>query len=429
MSRKQTKTAPLVVDSTHSGRRHISKDAFLNLGQKLSSANTAKDAARIILKAADKLLGWDCAYLYVYAPEEERVYPVVIVDIQNGRKVEFPTKYIPYEPTPLVRRVLTNGAQLILRTKKDLSSHGMIPFGDTSRLCASIMIVPIRKNTRVTGFLSIDSYSHDAYTAADLETLQSLADHCGGALERIAAQEALRENEQKLRALAAQLQKVREEESLRIAREIHDEMGQAMTSLKIDLLWLEKKLSNSEKRIEPLLSKLQSMVEVTDSAIKSVRRICTELRPRILDDLGLGAAIEWQAREFEKRTGISCELQMPKQPPALSEDRATAIFRILQEILTNVARHARATRVLIQLRQAAGNITLIVHDNGCGIEEIKLNGTKSLGLLGMRERALAVGGHINIVGAPGKGTSVSVRIPLLSKAKGAVLLNESAHRR
>lgn len=421
MKQKRKRVLRSFPEPGKSRHAHISKDAFLNLGQKLSSANTAKDAARIILKAADKLLGWDCAYLYVYSPEEKRVYPVLLVDIKNDQKVEFPTKYIPYEPTLLVQRVLDEGAQLILRTKKDLSSHGLIPFGDTSRLSASIMIVPLRKKRRITGFLSIDSYTHDAYTPEDLETLQSLADHCGGALERIAAQEALRANEEKLRALATQLQKVREDESLRIAREIHDEMGQAMTSLKIDLLWLEKRIGGNEKKVEPLLNRIHSMVQMTDGAIQSVRRICTELRPRILDDLGLAAALEWQAHEFERRTGVACVIRLPKTALNVDQERAITVFRILQEILTNVARHARATHVSIELRQTAQDILLTVEDDGRGIGQNEMNSKKSLGLLGMRERAVAFGGEIKVVGTSGKGTCVTVKIPLLSKANRAVL--------
>ena len=421
MKRKQRTASRFTIKKRSAAQSQISKEAFLNLGQKLSSANTAKDAARIILKAADKLLGWDCAYLYVYSPPEKRIYPVLLVDIKNGRKMEFPSSYTPYKPTALVQRVLSNGAQLILRTKKDLSSHGMIPFGDTSRLSASIMIVPIRRKSRITGFLSIDSYAHNAYDAEDLETLQSLADHCGGALERIAAQEALRENEQKLRALATRLQTVREQESLRMAREIHDEMGQAMTSLKIDLLWLEKKLLASEKGAEPLVNRIHSMVEVTDTAIKSVRKICTELRPRILDDLGLIAAIEWQAREFERRTGLACKIRVPKKSLSLDAERATVVFRILQEVLTNVARHASAHQVAITLREAENNVTLLVQDDGRGISEAEVGSTRSLGLLGMRERAFAFGGEIKIAGARNKGTAVSVRIPLHSKTNGSGL--------
>ena len=421
MKRKNNTASGLLVTRKTAKHAQISKESFLNLGQKLSSADTAKDAARIILKAADKILGWDCAYLYVYSPEERRVYPVILVDIKNGRKTEFPTKYIPYEPTPLVERVLKDGAQLILRSNKDLSSHGLIPFGDTSRLSASIMIVPIRKKSRITGFLSIDSYTHDAYSRNDLETLQSLADHCGGALERIAAQEALRENEQKLRALATQIQKVREDESLRIAREIHDEMGQAMTSLKMDLLWLEKRIANSERKVEPLLNRIHSMVQMTDGAIKSVRKICTELRPRILDDLGLAATIEWLAHEFERRTGVACDLKLPKVPLSVDQDRAITIFRILQEVLTNVTRHANARRVLIQLQQTTKDLFLIVDDDGRGISENEMKGSHSLGLLGIRERALAFAGEVKIIGDRGKGTTVSVRIPLHSKHNGAVL--------
>jgi signal transduction histidine kinase len=420
MSRTGNSSSLKPIENRRSKRLPIPKETFLNLGQKLSSANTAKEAGRIILKAADKLLGWDCAYLYVYSPEEQRVYPVLIVDLKDGRKVEFPTRYIPYEPTNLVSRVLERGAQLILRSKQDISSHGMIPFGDTTRLSASIIIVPIRKKSRTTGFLSINSYTHNAYSRDDLDTLQSLADHCGGALERIGAQEALRENEQKLRALATRLRKVREEESLRIAREIHDEMGQSMTSLKIDLLWLKKRILNLDRRADPLFERIESMVQITDGAIKSVRKICTELRPRILDDLGLLAAMEWQANEFERRTGIDCELFLPKTALALDQERATTIFRILQEIFTNVARHAQASAVSVRFRTTKRELFLVVQDNGRGIGAPETNGTKSLGLLGMRERALAFGGEVRIIGARGQGTTVSVRIPLHSKAKGAV---------
>jgi signal transduction histidine kinase len=154
------------------------------------------------------------------------------------------------------------------------------------------------------------------------------------------------------------------------------------------------------------------MSRLIDSTIQSVRRIATELRPGVLDDLGLMAAIEWQAQEFQTRTGIRCQVTLPVEDVTLDAASSTAIFRIFQEILTNVARHGSATSVSVSLKEQAGNLVLEAQDNGKGIAESEISSPKSLGLLGMRERALPFGGEVKIRGTPGKGTTVTVRIPL-----------------
>lgn len=414
MSKNKKTSARGLSEPTQQSRVEILKREFLKLGQQLSSASTPKQAARIILKAADELLGWDCAYLFFYSPEEGRAYPVLMIDLVDGKKVDFPIPYAPEPLTPFKLKAIEEGGQLIFRSETDRSSHGMVPFGDTNRLSASLMIVPIRKNKKVTGFLSINSYRHNAYTHDDLATLQSLADHCGAALERIAAQEALRESETKLRALAARLQSAREQEGTRIAREIHDQLGQAMTGLKLDLQWLEKKLAKANGNFSPsmLLEKIKTMVQLTDQTIQSVRRISTELRPGILDDLGLIPAIEWQTREFQVRTGVRCESSLPTSAVILDQPRATAVFRIFQEILTNIARHAQASRAWTKIHRNGNSIVLEVRDNGKGVSEEELAETKSLGILGMRERALVFGGKVKISGKKGEGTTVTVKIPL-----------------
>jgi signal transduction histidine kinase len=222
--------------------------------------------------------------------------------------------------------------------------------------------------------------------------------------------ERLRESEDKLRRLAAHLISVREEERAHIAREIHDELGQVLTGLKMEVGWLAKRLTSPE-----LIEKTDSMGKLIDSTVQTVRKIATGLRPEMLDDMGLIAAVGWQAKEFQKRTGIRCRVKLPPEVK-LDIDVSTTMFRIFQEILTNVARHSRATRVDIDLEIGAEHVALEVADNGVGITDNDRSGKKSLGLLGMHERALLFGGDVQIVGTPSHGTRVSVSIPLKGKA-------------
>jgi signal transduction histidine kinase len=218
--------------------------------------------------------------------------------------------------------------------------------------------------------------------------------------------ERLRESEEKLRRLAAHLISVREEERTHIAREIHDELGQVLTGLKMEVTWLAKRL-----REKPLVEKTDSMCKLIDMTVQTVRKIATGLRPEMLDDMGLIAAVGWQAKEFQKRTGIRCRAKLPPEVK-LDMDISTTMFRIFQEILTNVARHSRATRVDIELSVSDERVALEAIDNGVGIADSDLNGRKSLGLLGMHERALLFGGEVRITGTPGHGTRVSVSIPV-----------------
>jgi signal transduction histidine kinase len=220
---------------------------------------------------------------------------------------------------------------------------------------------------------------------------------------------ALRKSEENLRALAVRLQSVREEEWTRIAREIHDELGQELTGLKMDLTWVAKKLPLDQKA---LAAKIGSMFDVIDGTIQSVRKIATRLRPEVLDELGLGPAIDWQAKEFQKRSGIRCRLSLPSDALGLDRERSTAAFRVFQELLTNIARHANATRIDVAMQVDSGALVLAVEDNGKGIEEAAIFSPKSLGLLGMRERVLPFGGKVEFARAGDQGTRVTVSIPL-----------------
>lgn len=227
-------------------------------------------------------------------------------------------------------------------------------------------------------------------------------------------EERLKSSHDQLRDFAEHIEVVREEERIWIAREIHDELGQILTGLKMDISWLDKKLSslNLEDAGQFLLGRTKSMKELIDTTIQTVRKISTKLRPGILNDLGLLAAVEWQASELQSRSGIKCVIASNIDGINLDERRSSAVFRIFQELLTNIARHSSATTVSISLRQKDGYLTLRVKDNGRGITEKEKEHGRSLGILGMRERALLLGGRFNIRGLPGRGTTATLRVPL-----------------
>ena len=227
--------------------------------------------------------------------------------------------------------------------------------------------------------------------------------------ERQRAEDKLRRSLDQLRALTSYLQYVREEERTRIAREVHDELGQALTGLKLDMSWLAARLGRNAK---PVQAKVKTMVDHIDETIQTVRRIATELRPGILDSLGLVAALEWQANEFQSRTGIPCNVVAAVDDSQLQQQFATVFFRIYQETLTNIIRHAKATRVDVRLAEESGALVLTVQDNGRGISEEEIANTRSIGLVGMRERAMLIGGEITLQGTPGKGTTMTLRVPL-----------------
>ena len=233
--------------------------------------------------------------------------------------------------------------------------------------------------------------------------------------DRHRSAEAIARSREELRALAARLESIREEERTRIARELHDELGQALTGLKLDLAWVEHRL-NRHSQIE-LLDRCESLLARLNEVMVSVRRIVTELRPSVLDQLGLADAIEWQAQDFAARTGLALDLDIKCDCDALPDAMASAVFRTLQEALNNVAKHAKASRVRVALRVTLDALSLVIQDDGRGINPGEMHGGKrSLGLVGLRERAIAWGGTVSIEGAPEAGTTVSLRLPLAIRA-------------
>ncbi len=210
-----------------------------------------------------------------------------------------------------------------------------------------------------------------------------------------------------MQVFSEKLQQAREEEQKRLSRELHDELGGTLTSLKYDLFWLQQHYKPQGE----VLQRLTSMQELITNATKVVQRISSELRPKILDSLGIVAAIEWQVQEYTKRTGIKVNFQHPDNVPSLPEHINTGIYRIIQESLTNVARHAEASEVSISLAIENSSLHIHVQDNGKGFDETLLEHPNSLGLLSMQERARIMGGTLTIKGRQGQGTSITLIIP------------------
>jgi len=232
--------------------------------------------------------------------------------------------------------------------------------------------------------------------------------------ERKQVEERIEKSRKQLRALYVRLNSVREEERKLIACEIHDELGQSLTALKMDLFSLYKGLPKAQ---EKSIRKIDTMMNLINDTMQAVKRISSALRPGILDDLGIVAAIEWETKEFQERTRVKCKLELMSEDVKVDSQIATTIYRILQEALTNVSRHADATQVDVSLNREDNNITLKVEDNGRGITEEQISDPRSLGLLGMKERASFHDGEVKIQGIQGKGTTLIVSIPLERKGK------------
>jgi PAS domain S-box-containing protein len=240
-----------------------------------------------------------------------------------------------------------------------------------------------------------------------LELIQRATHIAGIAIER-------KQMEEQLQALSARIERVREDERTGIAREIHDELGQGLTGLKMDVAWVERRLAGSESLSKDELGRrLHAMSELIDETINQVRRISAELRPGVLDHLGLLAAIEWQAQEFQKRTAIPCKVSSNLGEQKLGRELSTGVFRIFQEALTNVARHAEAARVTVELHRDGNRIELDVQDDGKGITDDAAKSPTSLGLLGLKERARHLGGDVTISAAKPRGTRVRLMVPIV----------------
>lgn len=229
--------------------------------------------------------------------------------------------------------------------------------------------------------------------------------------EKMEAQRSLQASRDELRQLSTHLELVREEERANIAREIHDELGQQLTGIKMDIAWIQKKCEDEDQTIKDKLSVMNNLV---DETVQSIRRISYQLRPGMLDDLGLAAALEWQSNEFQARTGINCSFKANQEDATIDHQKSIGIFRIYQEALTNIARHAAATNVVAELQISENQLQMDIRDNGKGFNTEEISAKNTLGLIGMKERILIMNGQIKLESHPGTGTHIHINVPLHS---------------
>jgi PAS domain S-box-containing protein len=228
---------------------------------------------------------------------------------------------------------------------------------------------------------------------------------------RIAEQEVLK-SQQQLRALTARLEKIREDERVHLSRELHDNLGQSLTGLKMDVAWLARNMSKKKpESVESILVKTKSMSELIDQTINDVRRISSDLRPNLLDYLGLIAALEWLISDFGKRTEIDCKIISKVKTIKLDAAVTNSVYRIIQEGLTNIARHSGAKKVELEINQTDKNFIIQLSDDGGGIAKEQINNVNSLGIRGMKERVIQFGGELTFKGTKGKGTVITLNIP------------------
>jgi PAS domain S-box-containing protein len=268
---------------------------------------------------------------------------------------------------------------------------------------------PMKYQGRFIGCLNLAHTKSVDVSVSTLKWIESLANYVALLTERKRIEEELRESREQLRELSRETHSVLEEERRRIAREIHDQLGQELSLFQLELGLIQDQLLQTQ---QDLRKKLKSMSARVDSSIRTVQKISADLRPTLLDNLGLGAAVEWAVKEFQKRTKIRCHISIQPAEVKVDQDRSTALFRALQEGLTNVLRHAKATKVSIQLTKTHDAIVLAIRDNGVGIQRKQINDSKSVGLTGMRERVRPWGGKVVITGEPREGTEITVTVPM-----------------
>lgn len=346
-------------------------------------------------------------------------------------------RYQNYQLQPNIKKDSSQAARKLLRqtgfyvvTPTNLADarrrapHALIvilPDPDSSSLCRSIRADAVLQHTPI--LLACRRSAQDSEVNAALQAgaddylslpcqPEQLRFKLAQLQERRWAQQGLERARQELRSLSARLESIREEERIRLAREIHDDLGQCLTGLKMDVAWLKKHLGRNPET--PQISQRLTMMQgLMDETVNWVRRIAGDLRPAMLDDIGLLAAIEWETSEFQNRSGIACHLTA--RPPAvhLTPEAATVVFRIFKEMLTNVARHAKARHIEIRLSQTATAFSLSVCDDGCGFARETLHAGRSLGVLGMSERAASMGGKFTLHSQPNQGTMAQVSLPLV----------------
>jgi signal transduction histidine kinase len=358
-----------------------------------------------------KFAGWPLGHLYLAAEKpSEGLFPTKIWYVENpGQFDTFQkiTKETPLEEgIGLPGRVLISGEPAwIIDVTKD-SNFPRANLAENIGVKAGFAF-PILTGRKVVGVMEFYSPKAVEPDGELLDLMAQIGTQLGRVVERKQAQDESERSHDQLRNLYLRLEQVREEERTRTAREVHDHLSQLLTTIKLELSLLSNKLAHYNPTIQ---KSAEQIIEMSDDAIQTVKRIAMDLRPPILDDLGIAEAIKWQAKEFKSRTQIECKFVNDLNEFELDLERSTTLFRVFQETLTNIVRHAGATEVCVTLGQFNESITLQVRDNGCGISSQEVSNLRSLGLLGMRERAMVWGGNVQIHGVPNGGTTVTINI-------------------
>ncbi|MBT5472527.1 MAG: GAF domain-containing protein [Nitrospina sp.] len=376
-----------------------------------NEARAIDDTLYFCIERVCKFAGWPLGHLYVATDDPALgLIPTEIWHVGDPGKFDVFQKITGDTPMEmgigLPGRVLASGKpEWIIDVTKD-------PNFPRANLAENIGVkagfaFPILIGQEVVGVMEFYSSKAAEPDKEILAIMGQIGTQLGRVLERKRALDQSEISREQLRNLYHRLQEVREEERTRTAREVHDHLSQLLTTMKLELSLLDKKLLQHNPGIQ---ESTKQLLEMSDDAIQSVQRIAMDLRPPILDDLGLPEAIEWQVKEFKGRTGIHCHFLDQINGFEMDLERATTLFRIFQETLTNIARHSKATKVSVKLYTCKDNINLQVEDNGCGITAEQIQSLRSLGLLGMRERAMVWGGNVKIDGVSEGGTKVTINI-------------------
>lgn len=376
--------------------------------QALARLRSPGELALEIIRILEQVVAYEYSAVLLIDPDSNRLLPFALSD--QGKDpvfVEEDKRYVisrgPEVGKGITGWVALHGESIRLGDVRTDPRYFAMRDDIRSELC-----VPLVSDGQVMGVINTETTRAHAYSLADQRLLETVAGQFAIAIQNSQLIERERHAGQELRNLTAYLQTALEEERTHISRLIHDNFGQALTALKFDLFWLRQRLPG----MADVEAKIAGMSNLIDQTINGVRRLSSQLRPGILDDLGLTAALEWQAEEFAQRTGVDARVVCDEDHPDLSPELATLFFRISQEALTNVARHAQATRVRIHLHQTGAEWVLEIKDNGIGMDPAAASASRSLGLLGMRERVHPFDGSLTFISAPGQGTNVRVRIPL-----------------
>ena len=379
-----------------------------------NESSSVEDTMRYALDRICYVIKWPVGHLYFTESIRSKLIPSNIWHMSNPNQFQLFKKITEESDfgfgVGLPGRVMSSRKPVMI---KDIFKDDNFPRAKTEGDIGvrSGFAFPILIGTEIVGIMEFFSQypiEQDALMDKILETLENIGTQLGRVMERRRTDEEREHAREQMRQLYHRLELVREEERTRIAREVHDELGQVLTTLKLEFSLLGKKIPKEDPA--GLGDRMRIMLDLVDSTIQTVKKISSDLRPPILDVLGLAEAIEWQGREFQARTGIRFEFSSSPKEINLEPDRSTTIFRIFQETLTNVARHSNANKLCVNLADKDDILVLEVKDNGKGITPEEINDNRSLGILGIRERALVWGGEVSICGAVGEGTTVTIKI-------------------